>query len=490
MKRRLICPSAFIVAIVAIGFGLRLVRLDSQSLWYDEAFSAEVAEKAPSRIIAGDFGDNHPPFHSVALHFWGLMGRTDFVLRLLSALAGTLGIGAIYTLGRFLFGTNAGLLAAAITAMAPYQVFYSQEVRMYSILFLATTILLITYAKALSSASTRWWLAFGCTAIWGMYVQYWIAFVLLGLHIDLLLLRSQWRRAWPRLALADAFVVLAFAPWLNVFINRAQVIARGEFWLERPTLGRLLSAPYAFTLSKLVSDGLVPLAFVVVLFAFIVTHLQAARALARRASEQTGLRLTLSTFWSPLLLTFIVSQWRSVYLERTLIVAVPALYLLLSWGAVCTRERYVNLALLALVGLFAANALRNWYFDPDFGKPPFRSAAELLKSGIASDAPILHANDTSLLPFLHYDPTGEHWLLKEDPILNLPLEIYQSLGAKIASKSEVSEPQFWLVLALDSSVEYQRELVEWFDQRYTLIETHDVDGIHLRQYHAARADRG
>jgi mannosyltransferase len=482
MKHRLINSTTLLTVIIALGFGLRLFHLDAQSFWYDEAYSAEVAEKPPSQVFAGDFGDNHPPFHSIALHYWSLIGRSDFLLRLFSTIMGTLGIASISTLGRLIFDSRVGLLGAAIAAIAPYQVYYSQEVRMYSMLFLATTILLISYFRAVSTNSRHWWIACACSAIWGMYVQYWIVFVLLGLHLDLLLRPSKRTSAWPRLALVDLSVILAFAPWLTVFLSRAQVVARGEFWLTRPGLARLISAPYAFTLSELVSEKLVPFAFSLVLFLFIITHLQVARELARRGRDSAGLSLLLWTFWSPLLLTFIISQWRAVYLERTLMVAVPALYLLLAWGAARTRERYVNFVLLLLVALLSISALHNWYFDPDFGKPPFRTAAQFLQDEAGAGEPILHTSDGGFLIFLHYTPDSEHYLLKGDPETQLPSETYPLFGGAIIAKEDLSARRFWLVVALDNSIEFQTDLADWFDGHHKLVQTYDFDGVNLRCY--------
>ncbi len=482
MRPRLIGPAALVTMVIALGFGLRLFHLDAQSFWYDEAFSAEVAEKGLIPILAGDFGDNHPPFHSVALHYWGLISRSDFMLRLFSAFAGTLGIAAIYTLGRLIFDSRVGLVGAAITALVPFQVFYSQEVRMYSTLFLATATLLISYFKAVSTSSRRWWLAYAFSAVWGMYVQFLTAFVLLGLHLDFLLRSSRRTTTWLGLALADLSVMLAFAPWLNVFLTRAQVVARGEFWLTKPGLGRLLSAPYAFLMSQFVSEKLVPLAFTAVLALCIITHLQVARELARRGKDHSGLNLLLCSSWSPLLLTFLISQWRSIYLERTLMVAVPGLYLLISWGVIRTRERYVNLVLLLLVGVFAVAALDNWYFDPDFGKPPFRSAAHFLRDNSASGEPILHTSDGAFLISLHYAPDCEHYLLSGDPRPQLPLENYQRFGGEVIAKEDLSATRFWLVVALDNSIEFQGDLVEWFDERHAIHRSYDFDGIALRHY--------
>jgi len=481
MKEKLLRPTVLALAIVALGFGLRLFHLDAQSFWYDEAYSAEVSTKAPGRIFAGDFGHNHPPFHDLALHYWGYIGRSDFLLRFFSALAGTLGIAAIYTLGRYLLDIRVGLLAAALTAILPYQVFYSQEVRMYSTLFLATTLLLITYLQAVLRNSRRWWLAYTICAIWGMYVQYWIGFTVLALHLHLLL-NAHSRRLWPKLVLADFWTALAFSPWLPVFVTRAQVIVAGGFWPEKPGLARLLSAPYAFTLSTFVSDRLVPIAFVTVLFLFIVTHLQAARQLARRRWNDSHLVLLLSVFWCPVLITFLISQWRSVYLERSLIVAAPALYLLFAWGATKTRERWANLVLLVLVALFAVNGLANWYFNPAFGKPPFRAVAEFLEEEGCDLGPIVHTSDGGFLILLHYAPQCQHFLLKGDPSPLLPSETYELFGGQAIEKEELSAHDFWLLVALDNSLEFQRAVADWLDERFGLTSEHVFDGLILRRY--------
>jgi mannosyltransferase len=481
MKEKLLRPTALILAIVALGFGLRLFHLDSQSFWYDEAYSAEVSEKAPSRIFAGDFGDNHPPFHSLALHYWRYIGDSDFMLRLFSTVAGTLGIAAIYALGRCLVDHRVGLLAAGLTAILPYQVFYSQEVRLYSTLFLATTLLLIAYRQAVTRNSNRWWLAYTLCFIWGMYVQYWIAFTVIALHLHLLL-NPRTRRFWTKLMLADAFAVLAFSPWLAVFATRAHAIAAGGFWPEKPGLARLLSAPLGFTLSTFAGERVVPFAFATILFLLIVTHLQAVRQLARRRWDADSVILLLSAYWCPVLVTFIISQWRPVYLERSLIVATPALYVFLAWGAAKTRERWANLVLLLLVVLLAVNGLANWYFDPDFGKPPFRAVAEFLEEEACDLGPIVHTSDGGYMILVHYVPQCQHLLVKGDPAPQLPPETYELFGGQAIDKEMLAAQDFWLVVALDNSLDFQRAVADWYSQRYLLTRECAFDGIAVRGY--------
>jgi mannosyltransferase len=472
--------------VIALGFGLRLFHLDAQSFWYDEAFSAGAARGTPAQILSNDFRDVHPPLYYLILHLWLALGESDLTIRLLSAILGVAGIAAIYSLGKTLFDNTVGLIAATIAAVAPYKIFYSQEARMYTLLFVLIAMLLVSYIRMLHTGSRRWWLAYTISAVLGLYTHYLTGLVLVSLHLHSLTDLHRERRHWERVVKSDALIILALLPQSMILLGQAQRIA-GNGWIPPPSLAQLLSAPYTFILSQFISEMLVPLAFAAVLFCFIITHLQIGRELAIRGRDRAGLILLLCAFWSPLLLTFIISQWQPVYLERGLIVAVPALYLLVSWGAVRTRERYVNLLLLFLVTLFAINALHNWYFDPDFGKPPFRTVTQHLQSKTEPGELVLHTSDGAFLVFLQYGTTHNNYLLEGDPTPHLPLETYRLFGGETIAKEELPTQRFWLVVALDNSVEFQRSLVDWFDEHHNLLQSYDFGGINLRYYNDTQA---
>jgi len=476
-------PRATVLAlvIVAFGFGLRLFRLDAQSFWYDEAMSAGIARGTVAQIFRNDFYEPHPPLYFLTLHFWLLIDQSDFTVRLLSAMLGAAGIAGMYSLGKTLCDGTVGVVAATIVAIVPYQVFYSQEARMYALVFLLSTLLLSSYSHMLQAGSRRWWAAYTALAVLSIYTHLFSGLLLLSLHFHFAICRTPRRKPWLRLAASDGIIILAFIPRLTVTMVQLGRVA-GDFWIPRPSLTQLLSAPHAFTLSQQVSERLVPLAFVVVLFLFILTHLQIARELATRGPDTAALTLILIAFWSPLLLTFVLSQWHPVYLERTLIVAVPGLYFLLSWGMARTRERFVNLALALVVVLFAVNGLWNWYFDPDFAKPDFRTTAQFLQDTIEPGEPTIHTSDAAFLILSHYGPGCGSYLLEGDPAPAVPVETYELFGGEIIAKEEVHAPQFWLVVALDNSIDFQRGLVDWFDAHHTLRESYTLDGIYLRHY--------
>ena len=83
-----------ILLLTLIGFALRLAFLGRQSLWYDEAFSLAVARAEPSVFWAALLSDGvHPPGYYLLLReCLAFFGASEFALRFLSAVAGTLAV--------------------------------------------------------------------------------------------------------------------------------------------------------------------------------------------------------------------------------------------------------------------------------------------------------------------------------------------------------------------------------------------------------------
>ncbi len=124
-----------LVAILLLALGLRLYRIDAQSLWNDEGTSVALAQRDLATIARDAAADIHPPLYYWLLHGWiKLVGTNETGVRSLSALLGVGLVALIYALGRLLTGRWAGLGAAFLAAVNPFQVYYSQEARMYMLL--------------------------------------------------------------------------------------------------------------------------------------------------------------------------------------------------------------------------------------------------------------------------------------------------------------------------------------------------------------------
>ena len=128
-----------LIALTALAAALRLPTLGSQSLWLDEVLTGNLAR--------GSLGDlfhrvaeqeANPPLFYLAEWLWTrVAGTSEFALRLPSALCGIALVPVAYGIGRRLAGERAAVALAAIVAVHPLLVYYSQEARGYAAVALA-----------------------------------------------------------------------------------------------------------------------------------------------------------------------------------------------------------------------------------------------------------------------------------------------------------------------------------------------------------------
>ena len=105
-----------------------------------------LAARPFAQIARDAANDIHPPLYYFLLRIWTrIFGMTEIALRSLSALLGVLLVLATAELGRRIFSRVTGLTAGILAAAAPFQVYYSQEVRMYILLALEAALALLLF---------------------------------------------------------------------------------------------------------------------------------------------------------------------------------------------------------------------------------------------------------------------------------------------------------------------------------------------------------
>ena len=122
-----------IFLILLLSFLIRMIGIN-QSFWLDEAISANVAKMPIGEIIKNfSIGDFHPPLYYWFLSIWTkIFGSSVVLLRLSSVLFSLITIYVIYLIGKKIKNKNVGILAALFLAVNPLFVYFSQELRMYS----------------------------------------------------------------------------------------------------------------------------------------------------------------------------------------------------------------------------------------------------------------------------------------------------------------------------------------------------------------------
>ncbi len=253
-----------VLLLLALGLaaGVRFYALGAQSLWSDEGNSAALAARPLAQIARDAANDIHPPLYYALLHLWTRqLGNSEAALRSLSAVLGVVLVWVTAEIGRRMFGRATGLAAAFIAAIAPFQVYYSQEARMYILLALATAVsflalwgYLVHEARRIEADGdgrppTRWGLPATVALVisWtaGLYTHYFFPVIMAVQGVLFLVWLWQTRSLdsvlWRllRWLLLMGLAVLAFAPWA---IPAFRQIAGWDAPADRPTLVAGLAA--------------------------------------------------------------------------------------------------------------------------------------------------------------------------------------------------------------------------------------------------------
>ena len=121
-------------------FLLRVSNLGMESFWLDELYV--MVEADPHQPLSQLFYflkccDPHPPlFYLLERMVFVAFGQSEVSARILPAIAGTVSVWAIYLLGREVHSKRLGLIAAALTAVNYFNIYYSREARDYIFVFL------------------------------------------------------------------------------------------------------------------------------------------------------------------------------------------------------------------------------------------------------------------------------------------------------------------------------------------------------------------
>jgi uncharacterized membrane protein len=177
-------PYLILVVTTLVGILLRVHRLGSKPLWFDEAVVYWIAQAdLETSISLNASGNSAPPLFVVALNLLTTIGTTEGWLRLLPVVASALCIPAMYFLGREFLTETAALLPALIIAVAPVQIQYAQQVREYSLSVLLAILLFTAGASFVKRPTLGRAGALAGTVVISVFTQYGLALLAAGLSI-------------------------------------------------------------------------------------------------------------------------------------------------------------------------------------------------------------------------------------------------------------------------------------------------------------------
>jgi len=222
------------------GVAFRWFNLQKLSLWWDEGFTVWASGLPLNRIIPFAKSDNQAPLYYLLQHGWDLLfGNSEFALRALSALFGTLALAVFYLLARRVLKDGMAVAFAFwLFAFSMKQIWYSREARVYAVASFFALVALYALVLFLEKRSAWAFAAVVLSSAVTLYLHNMMFFYLLALDLVWLIYPSErgWTRRIPEVLLANMCIGLLYLPWAVSLASQVGAVSGNLYWVPRPTL--------------------------------------------------------------------------------------------------------------------------------------------------------------------------------------------------------------------------------------------------------------
>jgi mannosyltransferase len=407
---RYTCALMLLTFLAAI---IRLLTMQNAGIWFDEAVSLLIAKNNIYHIITGSPGVSvNPPLYYILLHLWSWIAGGEIGARLLSVFFGLAAVIMAYLLALRLMGERIALLTALIFTVSPFQVYYSQELRMYSLLTFLSLGIMHSTIGVLQRDRIIDWIGLVLFSIAGLYTHYFTALVI-AVSIGLIIVSTYRQRAIIMKAFIACIIIAAlFAPWVPSFMNNT-----GEVYTAKSTAATevhtnicpalfLLSTFKSFSIGNEQTISLVdyPRAYFIIIPACLIFILLFVLGMTGGLQRKKAIKMSMYIF-VPIIITILISsKMMDVYLNRYLIICTGPFDLLVSRGLslLTERRRLFAFLIIFLVGL-SLTANFNRSLNPDYRREEFRQAALYVAQNACPGDRVSHPSIFTLYPFLEYN---------------------------------------------------------------------------------------
>ncbi len=383
-----------LVVLVLIGSILRFYKLDFQSPWIDEIFTLynSSSEKSFSEIyVFLKENDPHPPLYYYIIHFFYLIfENTSLVARTISALFGVAGLFSIYYLTKELLNKKAGLIAVALLSINYFHIYYSQEARMYSMLFFTTTLSFLYLIKFIKKPTLKTALIHSVFAAIMIYTHFFALFTLFSQYLILLYFvikpYNETQKKFLIFSILSGIVTLIlYIPALFIFLQTSK---RTSIWIpipEKDVYTVMFKEFFGF------SEIVIFIALLAISFFFI-------KLFQRKEIEKFKINpdkekqvfvffvliiWILITLLIPLLISFINLP---MIVSRYFINVLPALLILVAVGIYYIKNDFIKMAIISLFMLFSISDIiivKKYY--KTVNRTQFREVCDYIKSKKTND---------------------------------------------------------------------------------------------------------
>jgi mannosyltransferase len=238
---------SFIILIIT-GVALRLYHLGYQSLWMDEAYSVWMSRDLHAPWF-NQINDSCPPLYYTFLHYWiFFFGKSEFSIRLPSAIFGGLLILAVFVVAKKLYDKTTALYAALLVAISPNHIYYSQEARMYTLLGLLSLISFFSLYLGIKNNKRTHWACYIFSTFSCLYVHnYGVLLLMAELFFSVIILyNKRTSDVFKKFILSQICILLLFLP--RIYVLFKQISLGMNPWITIPNFRHLYATFAHFSL--------------------------------------------------------------------------------------------------------------------------------------------------------------------------------------------------------------------------------------------------
>lgn len=222
--------------IVIFGLLIRLTAIDKpDGLWNDEYISWYISTKSTSDgFFQAIFQNCHMPLYYFYLKIWTfLFGNGDVTLRISSVLPSVLSIITMFFVGKEIKNEETGYLCAAFSAMSGFLIYFSQEVRFYSLLFLFSALAILFMMRLAEKQSKANYICFFITNLL-VFLTHTIGFVFVFFNFLFLFgyLKKQGKISAKVISVLIGLTTLAVLPFMPFLYKTLTGSYISQFWSD------------------------------------------------------------------------------------------------------------------------------------------------------------------------------------------------------------------------------------------------------------------
>lgn len=481
-----------LLAIIVLGAVLRAFWLTHQSLWTDEVATYLSSNGSLAQVVSQPAG-NIPPFYYLMMNAMLRLGTRDLLLRLPSVVAGVLSIPFFFLIVRRWLGGTAGLWCAAMLAISPFHVWYSQEARPYALLVLLSLLALWSLQHALAEPKSRRWRVAFVVFTAAVFASHTLGLAFVAFTAAVVLLevpRAQWRE-WRSAFAATGVLMLPAIYRVITFTPDAATY--------RHTTSVLLNVPYAiwsFASGYSLGPSVTELHEVSQRTAVVARH--AALIIAVLALFSAHFFYGALQLWRKhLRLAQVVGAWFLFPMSLALvgpivtvhpfnvryaILAFPPFVMLIVLGASELKWRWMRSAAWAAMAIVSVVALYGYYFEPRYYRDDNRAGASFIASH-ATGHDLLVVGAPYTAPNLAYYGAGYGTRL-----LPYPLGDQEVDSARVASDLNAmlgDHHRFWLFLSRTYDSDPHGYLQRYCEEHFQRDLAYSGPGVRVVRYEVA-----